>query len=165
MENKISTNKYMDELTETGNFKAYNKRLDEEIGRFKRYNTKFCLAMYEIDNFKKIIDNHGNDVASRLLYAMTHLVHSNIRITDHLFRVSEEEFIILFTSTQLDASEIAMEKIKRLISEMSILGEDRITISIGLTEVRIEDSKSIYKRLKELLYESKSTGMNKITIA
>jgi len=47
---------YVDELTKALNRKAYNERIQEKIDIYKRHGTKFCILMYDIDDFKHIND-------------------------------------------------------------------------------------------------------------
>lgn len=160
---KIEEESLVDELTKAQNRKAYNKKIHQEVDLFKRYNTKFCMAMYDIDNFKEINDTYGHDIGDKVLFEMTQLVESNIRSTDSLFRVGGEEFIIIFSSSKVEETKIVIEKIRLLISEMKVIDNRNITVSIGFTEVIKENEDGIYKRVDKLLYLSKNTGKNKTT--
>jgi len=162
---KIKALSCIDELTKAYNRKSYNESIQYKIDIFKRYNTKFCIAMYDIDDFKSVNDTYGHDVGDKVLVEMTKNVQDNIRVTDKLFRVGGEEFILIFSSSELGNTHLVIDKIRVMISELKLIENKEVTVSIGLTEVSAEDTiDSIYKRVDQLLYQSKNTGKNKVSI-
>jgi PAS domain S-box-containing protein len=59
---KLKEQAYQDELTNIFNRKAFNERIKEKFDLYQRYNSTFCIAMYDIDNFKNINDTYGHDM-------------------------------------------------------------------------------------------------------
>ncbi len=158
---KLKEQAYQDELTNIFNRKAFNERIKEKFDLYQRYNSIFCIAMYDIDNFKNINDTYGHDVGDKVLKEMTDEVKLHIRKTDLLFRVGGEEFVIIFPKTLVDEAFEVVEKIRVNVSNMSIIENERITISIGLSEVNEkDDTDSIYERIDKLMYQSKNNGKN-----
>ncbi len=154
-----------DELTNIYNRKYYNTKVSEILSNYKRYNTIFSVLMYDIDDFKKINDNYGHMIGDKVLIDMSQLVKSLLRSNDYLFRVGGEEFIVIFSSTNLEDSKFVAEKIRKNVSELNTLKNETITISIGLTEVKKNDTEdSIYQRVDNLLYNSKRNGKNKVSV-
>lgn len=161
---KLKEQSYIDDLTKAFNRKSFNENISQSLNLFKRYKTPFCIAMYDIDDFKSINDTYGHNIGDKVLFKITKTVQSHIRVTDKLFRVGGEEFIIIFSSSTLADTLISMEKIKSIIANMREIENKEITISIGLTEFKNNDTvNTIYKRVDELLYNSKNNGKNKIS--
>ncbi len=161
IQKKLKEQSYLDELTKAFNRKSYNRRINEKLESFKRYNHDFCIAMYDIDDFKSINDTYGHDVGDKVLITMTKEVQSIIRKTDFLFRVGGEEFIILFPNSFLEESFKVSEKIRNKISTLRIIDNKKITISLGIIQVKSEDtSESIYEKIDKLMYKSKHNGKN-----
>ena len=156
----------MDALTQINNRKSFNKRIEELLSIHKRYKTLFSILMYDIDDFKMINDEYGHSVGDDVLVEMSNLVKSHIRESDYIFRVGGEEFVILLTEMPVDEAKLVAEKIRKSVEyELNTIKDKKITISIGLSEVKEKDTKdSIYKRVDELMYESKHHGKNKITV-
>lgn len=161
---KLQEQTLLDELTRVKNRKAYNLKIKSLLAVYERYQTSFSIISIDIDDFKDINDNFGHDVGDTVLRNFGALLESNIRETDHLFRIGGEEFVILSESkTKVDAIKLA-EKLRHIVASTALLSEINITISLGICEVTIGDSpNSIAKRVDNLLYEAKSHGKNKVT--
>ena len=164
IQEKLKKQTYYDELTKIFNRKAYNERIQEKFDLFDRYDTNFTIAMYDIDDFKKINDTYGHDIGDKVLVEITNEVKSIIRKTDFLFRVGGEEFVIIFDKTSLDEAYDIAEKIRINISKMQIIENEKITISMGITQAIANDNpQSIYERVDKLMYQSKRNNKNQTT--
>ena len=161
VQKKLKEQSYLDELTKAFNRKSYNGRIEEKIESFRRYNNAFCVAMYDIDDFKNINDTYGHDVGDKVLIGITKEIQSAIRKTDFLFRIGGEEFIIIFPNSLLEEAFKVSEKIRIKTSMLKIIDKERITISLGISQIKREDtSESIYERIDKLMYKSKNNGKN-----
>ncbi len=161
---KVKALSYTDELTQINNRKSFNKRISESISLYNRYKTPFSILMYDIDDFKKVNDTYGHSVGDKVLIEMTNLVKNLIRENDYIFRVGGEEFVIILSDTNIDESQSVAEKICKEVSELEIIENEKITISIGLIEVKNGDTEdSIFKRVDSLLYFSKLNGKNRVS--
>ncbi|WP_428024066.1 ABC transporter substrate-binding protein [Arcobacter sp.] len=159
---KLKEQAYRDELTNIYNRKAFNERIEEKFDLYKRYKSKFCIAMYDIDDFKNINDSYGHDIGDKVLIEITKEVKQTIRKTDLIFRIGGEEFIIILPKTSIDEGFNVIEKVREKVTTLNIIENKKITISIGITEVKEEDTQiSIYERVDKLMYVSKHEGKNK----
>lgn len=168
LNNQIIINKkllYIDSLTKSKNRKAYDQKILELLSNFNRYKTVFSIAILDIDNFKYINDTYGHRVGDNVLIDIVKLIKLNIRNNDFLFRVGGEEFVFLYEHTSLKSAQIISEKIRKIIEKnLTTVNNEIITVSIGLTEVKENDTEdSIYKRVDELLYKSKNKGKNTLS--
>lgn len=120
--------------------------------------------IFDIDDFKSINDTFGHIVGDKVLIELTKIVSGHIRADDYFFRVGGEEFIILLHTTTLEEAVEVAEKIREIIEkELTFLGNRKITVSIGVTEVsKDEKEESIYKRADNLLYRAKNSGKNRV---
>ena len=131
---------------------------------FNRYQIYFCIATYDIDDFKHINDTYGHDMGDKVLIEITNEIRNSIRKTDLLFRIGGEEFMIIFSKTLMQEAYKVVEKTRVDISNMSIIENEKITISIGITEVKKDDTPDlIYERADKLMYKSKKNGKNQTT--
>jgi diguanylate cyclase (GGDEF)-like protein/PAS domain S-box-containing protein len=161
IQNELKEESYTDELTSIYNRKAFNIMLKEKIHFFERYNVHLSLAMYDIDNFKNINDTYGHDMGDKVLKEMALAAQSNLRKTDLFFRVGGEEFVIIFSHTDLSEAYKVVEKIRIMVSKLQIIDNEKITISLGVSQVCKNDTpQSIYERIDKLMYKSKQNGKN-----
>ncbi|MCF6173474.1 MAG: GGDEF domain-containing protein, partial [Campylobacteraceae bacterium] len=144
--------------------KNYQSHIQENLDLFKRYDTKFCIALLDIDDFKNINDTYGHVNGDRVLKIMSKNIKDIIRKTDTIFRIGGEEFIIIFTNTKLEDAYIVSEKIRPEVASTEIIKDKKITISIGVSEFKKDDdTNSIFERIDKLLYKSKQDGKNRIS--
>ena len=164
IQEKLKEQAYYDDLTKIFNRKAYNERIQEKFDMFNRYQIYFCIATYDIDDFKHINDTYGHDMGDKVLIEITNEIRNSIRKTDLLFRIGGEEFMIIFSKTLMQEAYEVVEKTRVDISNMSIIENEKITISIGITEVKKDDTPDlIYERADKLMYKSKKNGKNQTT--
>jgi diguanylate cyclase (GGDEF)-like protein/PAS domain S-box-containing protein len=164
IQEKLKEQAYYDDLTKIFNRKAYNERIQEKFDMFNRYQIYFCIATYDIDDFKHINDTYGHDMGDKVLIEITNEIRNSIRKTDLLFRIGGEEFMIIFSKNLMQEAYEVVEKTRVDISNMSIIENEKITISIGITEVKKDDTPNlIYERADKLMYKSKKNGKNQTT--
>jgi diguanylate cyclase (GGDEF)-like protein len=155
-----------DPLTSTYNRCYFYNALNNEIERSNRYKSSFSILMFDIDFFKSVNDNHGHDAGDDVLKALAETVKNGIRKSDVLARWGGEEFLILLPETNLVN---AISSAEKLIAEVRNLVFEKcgsITVSIGVTEYRLNESPdSVLKRVDELVYNAKNDGRNRIRYA
>ncbi|MEA1982208.1 MAG: diguanylate cyclase [Campylobacterota bacterium] len=162
---KLEDETTTDHLTRLKNRKYFYKKFREAINVYKRYKTPFSLILYDIDNFKKINDEHGHKVGDTVLIQMSQLVESIIRESDTLCRVGGEEFTIILPQNTLSDAKESAEKIRLSVEKNlhSILGRP-ITISMGVAEFEESDTEdTLFIRTDKNMYRAKNNGKNQVT--
>src|SRR6056297_367824 len=151
-----------DSLTKIYTRGVFLSRLKDEYNRYKRYGSKFTIAMIDIDNFKNINDTYGHQKGDEVLRLVVNIFKKNIRKTDFMGRYGGDELTICFTETGSKNIDKKINDLKKKISERDILNQDNVTVSIGLKEID-EDVESIDDLIKicdEYLYRAKKMGKN-----
>ena len=69
----------------------FDARIEEEIERSKRYGTPFSVVMMDVDDFKKLNDEHGHLIGDRVLRAIANVVKAQMRGVDTAARYGGEE--------------------------------------------------------------------------
>jgi diguanylate cyclase (GGDEF)-like protein len=140
--------------------------IDSENSRSVRTGSAFSLVMMDIDKFKNINDAYGHQTGDQVLRTFAAIIRSILRKTDFCGRYGGEEFLIVLTQTDIQAAKVFAERICNCVenSFFPCLGPDsRVTVSIGLTEYRMqEDIEKTISRADELLYKAKKGGRNRV---
>lgn len=167
--NQVSTT---DALTGLHNRRFLHERLEAEISRSKRYDTKLSCLLLDIDFFKVVNDMYGYDWGDVLLKKIAEMLKSFIRKEDILTRYGDEEFIIILPNTPEENAFIFAERFRREIEKMEFIpaGEEErhpITISGGIASYPFlenveEDANTLIRYAEHALYNAKKRGKNKI---
>lgn len=154
-----------DSLTGIANRRAFSAILAREVERAKRYGIPLSLAMYDIDNFKRVNDGFGHDTGDNVLQDITALVKKNIRTNDVVARWGGEEFMVLMPQTDLAAAGNAAEKLRQEIAQHRFDKVNSLTVSFGLAAYEAQDDlNSLLKRVDDALYLAKGQGRNRVEV-
>jgi diguanylate cyclase (GGDEF)-like protein len=155
-----------DPLTQIHNRLYYENKLSSELSKASRQKSPLSLALLDIDFFKKINDNFGHDVGDNILTEFTEVISSMISDDQSLCRIGGEEFALIMPNCDGVKASKLLDKVRKKIEQYSFSKVGNVTASVGISSYLKDDtSTSIFKRVDEALYTSKSTGRNKVTLA
>jgi diguanylate cyclase (GGDEF)-like protein len=162
---KIAEISSVDPLTKLFNRYYFFIKMEEEIKRFKRYNSTFSIIFIDIDDFKKVNDVYGHQKGDEVLVELSSIISKSLRDLDICARYGGEEFIIILPHTDINSAEEIAERIRRKV-EKYYSKDLKITISIGLANCPASATTKRYLITKadKALYISKKRGKNRITI-
>lgn len=154
----------LDQLTGLWNRFRIKEFIAYELGRYKRDLKHFGLLMIDIDDFKRINDNYGHSFGDRVLVTLTNEIGKKIRSSDLFGRWGGEEFLIVSPNRDRDSALDFAEKIRHLVEQLEFENGKKITVSIGVTLNRSDDTELLLiDRVDEALYRSKSENKNKVS--
>lgn len=165
---KASTLVRHDQLTGALNRRGLNETFDSEVARSQRRTSPLCVALLDIDNFKKLNDSLGHEAGDAALIHLVTVIRDTLRPQDTLARFGGEEFIIIMPDTPVDAAQKAIVRLQRELTKRFFLHANEkllITFSAGVTELCPDDTQaSITKRADEAMYAAKKAGKNRVVI-
>jgi diguanylate cyclase (GGDEF)-like protein len=154
-----------DELTGIYNRRKFNEIFAQEMDKARRYKHPLSIAIIDIDKFKNINDAYGHLAGDDILVMISQSISKHIRHTDTFARWGGEEFVILFEETPLSEAKTISIKIKELVASLKHKEAGSVTISIGVTQLRDDDTEdSIFTRCDKALYNAKENGRNRVEI-
>ncbi|MDP2108098.1 MAG: GGDEF domain-containing protein, partial [Rhodocyclaceae bacterium] len=140
-----------------------------EVGRARRHHGKLCLALLDIDNFKKLNDTLGHAAGDAALVHLAKVVHETIRPEDTLARYGGEEFVVILPDTPLEAAVGAMVRVQRELTRRFFLNNNDkvlITFSCGIAELGAdEEAMAAIQRADGAMYLAKRAGKNRVLAA
>ena len=156
---------FIDALTGISNRRAYDERMKIEFERWKRNKGELILAILDVDHFKKINDNFGHPIGDKVLRAISQLIDDKVRESDFFGRVGGEEFVIIFTGSDLDNAIKRLNDFRASVEHCKFGSKGKrivITMSAGCALFTGEDTpESVYIRADQALLMAKKKGRNK----
>ncbi len=158
----------LDNLTRLANRHYIEKDISVCFEEKRRIGIPFGVLFMDIDHFKKFNDTHGHDVGDRVLKFVADTLVKNARPFDLIGRWGGEEFIGIIRNVNRQQLEALGNRLRMLVDSSYIqTASDRlhVSISIGATLVCDDDRMdTVVKRADTLMYESKRSGRNRLTM-
>ena len=123
-----------DPLTNLLNRRTITQFIEEEYVRSGRSGRPFGLIMTDVDDFKRVNDQHGHAAGDLVLMELSSLLTAALRKQDLIARWGGEEFLILLPETDYEGVQVAAEKIRNLVSQNVVVYNGKqiqVTFSIG----------------------------------
>lgn len=156
----------LDPLTRVPNRLAWDERLADELQRWQHFAQPACIAVWDIDHFKRINDSHGHAAGDKALKYVADCLGRNLRSMDFLARYGGEEFVMILPGSSLDDGLALAERIRDAVGNIALhIGGVRqpITISCGITALVSGDTAAaVFERADRALYRAKAEGRNRV---
>ena len=151
----------------------FDARIDEEIERSKRYGTPFSVVMMDVDDFKKLNDEHGHLIGDRVLRSIANTVKAQLRGVDTASRYGGEEIAVILPRSDMVSGYNVGERIRAAIAESRVTTDSdppkvlSVTASFGVAsypESKAADGEDLIRRADRALYRAKKTGKNRVEL-
>lgn len=165
LNSKLSEIAMTDGLTGIKNRRAFEEKLDEEVERAQRYNSRLAMVMADVDHFKRYNDTYGHPAGDQALKAFAQVLVEVCRRSDTIARYGGEEFAIILPNTGAEEAGRLGERIRANLSGTSY-GEQGLTASVGCSEYRAgkEGKERMRSEADQALYQSKNGGRDRVTV-
>jgi len=124
------------------------------------------MLLIDLDHFKKVNDVHGHRVGDQILKRVTDIVNLRIRVTDSLYRIGGEEFVVVLEGQDTARAEHLAEQLRTLVHENELVPDRSLTISLGVAELIADETANDWMhRADQALYDAKRAGRNTTSVA
>lgn len=166
-ENNLLSEATIDHLTMVATRRSFEISALQNLYLFQRYDTPFCFAILDIDNFTFINDDYGHATGDIILNYVAGLLLSSLRKSDVIGRIGGDEFGIILPRTKISQGRLVIEKLIKFISSSSFKNREieiPVSLSAGLLEINESHSdwKDIYQNADLLLYKARDKGPNQL---
>lgn len=166
MQKSLSELVEKDGLTGLFNRRSGEKKL-KQVHRDKQDgNSEFCIALGDIDFFKKINDTYGHECGDIVLVRLAHIMRKHMIGKGFVSRWGGEEFLLIFTECLLEDAKMILEEIMQEIRESDIVYEEntkvRVTMTFGICQGSTDSVDAILREADSKLYIGKNSGRNQI---
>ena len=158
----------VDGLTGLYNHDHFNRILEHEMSRARRYGHPLALIMADMDFFKAINDTYGHLAGNVTLEETARILRECIRDVDTAARFGGEEFAIILPEARVgDAKQVA-ERIRTTLPRslrVEELHEHVVTASFGVADSedpRVRNAADLVDLTDRALYLAKRRGRNQV---
>ncbi len=157
-----------DPLTGIFNRQAMMPILIQEHAYVVRDDKECCLAMADLDHFKKVNDTHGHQAGDQVLKDVVDFFRTNLRPYDAMFRYGGEEFLFCLPNTDIKSGSKLLNRLRIDLKKKPIRIKDKnvvtISISMGITQMKSETPvDQTIDDADTALYKAKKSGRNRIS--
>ena len=158
----------MDPLTHLWNRRGASVLLKGAFAAADQRGTPLALALLDLDNFKRVNDNHGHNTGDEVLRRVASRLLSSVRGDDAICRLGGDEFLVLMTDTDANIASRVAERIRHTITDTVIPtreGAVPMSVSVGCTVRQPRDTSTVealLERADKALMSSKAAGRNRV---
>jgi len=159
-----------DALTKLGNRLRLHEDLEVLAARARRYGQRYCVAMCDVDHFKRYNDTHGHGAGDDVLRRVAAAIRSTARTEDGVYRYGGEEFLLILPEQTLPVAAVALERVRKAVEALAIPRDTApsggvVTVSVGIAALGAREGGGVERMLKQAdaaLYRAKAAGRNNV---
>lgn len=167
--NMISIKALKDSVTGLYNRRYIDERLPIELINTALGEQAISIIMIDIDNFKKINDEHGHLAGDKALETIGGILKNNLlRGSDWVARFGGEEFIACLPGADLKKAVDIAETMRKAIEEVIVsYGDEKISFSASFGVISLKPNVAcravdVLQAVDEMLYRAKVNGRNRV---
>ena len=153
-----------DVLTGLPNRRAFDEALAQRVTVAGPY----CIAVCDLDRFKRVNDVHGHSVGDRVLTAIGQAIAAEC--APHLVvRYGGEEFAVLLCGVTLEDAATLFDIVRATVAQKRFRVRETntalgtVTVSVGITAIHDDEPvETAFARADRLLYAAKDQGRDRI---
>lgn len=154
-----------DSLTSLANRRCGDQHLRQVVHDASANNSSFCIAIGDIDDFKKVNDTYGHDCGDLVLKQVAGILRRHMHGRGFAARWGGEEFLLIFENLDLEGAKKLLHEILGDIRSMECRYDDlciTITMTFGLTPGNTDNVTELLRAADERLYRGKNNGKNQV---
>ncbi len=159
---------HTDSLTNLWNHGFFQNQMSEEIIKAQKNKDDLALIIIDIDNFKKLNDQHGHQTGDLVLHKIGEILKSSSREYDYVCRYGGEEFAVILPKTNQKQALVIAERMRQKVADEAIKLKDgkelKTTISLGVAvfPLQAKTKEELISRADKSMYIAKFSGKNQV---
>lgn len=157
-----------DTLTGLNNRRCGEKKLHQTYEDYAKRGISYCVALGDIDFFKRVNDTYGHDCGDVVLTEIAKRLKYFMRGKGYAVRWGGEEFLLVFPEFHIDEAEEVMNEFIHELDAHSVSYKEEtevhITMTFGIVEAgeQFANIDSMVSGADRRLYIGKQNGRNQI---
>ena len=165
VEDRLSAAALTDVLTALPNRRAFFAAFERRLAA----GEPGCVAMLDLDHFKRVNDRHGHAAGDAVLRRFAEIASGRLRDGDMLARLGGEEFGVLLPGAGPEQARAVLDRIREAMSVARIEFDGvacLVTLSGGVARYTGDSAPAVAMRAADLaLYRAKADGRDRLAIA
>ncbi|WP_057832451.1 sensor domain-containing diguanylate cyclase [Colwellia sp. TT2012] len=165
--NKLIRLTRTDALTGLANRSALFEHGEHMVASFIEQPEELSILLLDLDHFKRINDDFGEQVGDEILRVIAHLVNETMRSRDVFYRLGGEEFVAILPFADSNKAKVIAMRINEKIAQhdfSSLILQSRVTVSIGVAT--LASNKLTFEQVLHCadlaMYQAKELGRNSV---
>lgn len=159
-----------DSLTGLLKHTSVKDAISGELSRSRRTGGELCVAMLDIDHFKRVNDDFGHAAGDEVIESVATLFRQRFRATDIIGRYGGEEFAVALPGCSADQADKLLNEFRVSLSQLTFVNRGNsfsVTISGGYTVLQFTAQApctvdALLAEADVALYQAKDQGRNRI---
>jgi len=165
---KLEEMAFTDDLTGILSRQHFMNSATAMIERANRVKEDAFIIMLDVDDFKRVNDEHGHVLGDMVLKCVADRIKIIMRHYDLFGRYGGDEFILLVPETNEKVIKLLSERLRIAICESPmVFGEIQLAVSASFgvaSAISTKDFSEAVRMADEALYQAKSEGRNRVII-
>lgn len=166
MQESIRRQVELDELTQLYNRRYGDKCLQQMCKKMQESGIEYCVAIGDIDFFKKVNDRYGHEAGDVVLTKVARILREKIMSKGYVCRWGGEEFLIVLEDCEQEQAKQIFQDVLDVLRGQSIECQGQnicVTMSVGVVQVASDEKiDDILRRADKKLYDAKAGGRDRI---
>ncbi len=169
-EGKLRDQVNHDPLTGLFNRRYLDASLWRELSRAQRRGTSLCVAVLDVDHFKRFNDMFGHDAGDFVLRECAIVLSRNLRRSDIACRLGGEEFALVLPDSTLEDTRLRVEQICAVIKQTAtwhnghLLGTMTLSAGIAASPEHASTAPDLLRAADLALYAAKQAGRERVVL-
>lgn len=150
--------------------------LQNEMDRLNRFmptaEEYLCIAVIDIDHFKKINDTYGHTMGDKVIKSIAQFFRQRLRKTDNMGRYGGEEFLLVLPYCHPDKVHNMIDQMRQAFAQIVFMDQGvsfHASFSAGVacvsqSSVRQLNAELFFNQADHALYQAKQAGRNQTRI-
>lgn len=164
---KLRTQSLRDPLTGLYNRRYMEDALKRYVNLAQRTGTPISVLMIDLDNFKRLNDEHGHAKGDAVLRDVAGQLVDTLRPSDVIARYGGEELLVIMPKCSLENAATKAELLRKRVEALSAAHGTEISASFGIATVpeTATGAGDVITMADSALYGAKQAGKNRVVTA
>jgi len=168
LEEELSRAASTDPLTGLANRRAFDDALAARLDVATTGAVAGCVAIFDLDHFKRVNDRFGHAVGDRALQSFARIARGIVRENDLVARLGGEEFGVLLPGATLEQAHYICERLRATLAASKLRDGEMVvdlTVSAGITPIDPAiGAEATLLAADMALYRAKSDGRDRLRL-